>query len=917
MHKYQEYYEALSYEKRPTSVKQHVYAKGSTEYSTYKYVQKHTDFLLPQVLSDALRHKAKVGVVPELSSMWASLKKFTLWNYANNTISEIEFTSPVTHFMVFRPKPNIFTDKIAECALIVNRSQVIIYGLSTEAKEFISTGLVASVPDRVVSISESQGNVFVGCANGSVYKIIYRNASIFSSQYMYLKDLDSSPFGFMFPAFFKFRRPSAIIRVVSGKHWLLVLAEDEIRIYSIRYERVVKESDMSISVRYVSAEIVEESDAELFFYCVCRDGSRDFYSRDALQFSRKAPFTDNDLSGVGVCTNADTMIIYKKAYSGNMVTVVHFNSDQTVNFSANKAAENFEIINVEDLREVFLEKSSIFCVTGQEAKIYSLMSPEDLLLHCRPEETYSFLKSYGERETLALYYSIMSKNKDYSKLEHLYSKNEAARVSAFYTFVARLVSGILERKIDHDFFMESERVTKRIKNVVNKLKIKDEFVSDLIETVNFLKIYYEYGLVVDETLSKILLESTTAKKTLLDNVINQFGGNMDTIVNLLLARCPSFIPINEVYYQKGLESLEKGDLQGSLDNFKNLSHDLEPIIEKYNALRFYVGSVTLLRKTEQSLERKISLLRESVQCWGALNTALDDFKEEFAFCLFEALLANMQSSSYMKGTCECCGESSDSFTRKNFLSLNSPFLEAFLVEKSEMSFKKEEYTLLWKYYALNNLKEKAVESLLRIAENKPMRLDARIEYLNIAFSIDSSKSLMLRLETAKIQKELLMKKYIPILDNLILSPNDLLNDYIIPNKCFGLGLRLVDLFDYCDLSVLKKLWSDALQQGHMKENLDFIKSLNIKKSALNLEIIATILISKYDSKSPNLINFLVDCGFSKSEVLGLFEKMIKDPRTSHPMQKKKVLDILLQSEEGNTEYAKRVARYCQSNYGIK
>lgn len=917
MHKYQEYYEALGYEKRPTSVRQHVYAKASTEYSTYKYIQKHTDFLLPQMLTDALRHKVKVGIVPELSSLWASLKKFTLWNYVNNTISEIEFMSPVTHFIVFKPKPNVFTNKIAECALIVNRSQVIIYGLSSEAKEFINTGLVASVPDRVVSISETQGNVFVGCANGNVYKVIYRNASIFSSQYMYLKDLDSSSFGFIFPAFFKFGRPSPITKVVSGKHWLLVLMEGEVRMYSISHDRVLKGGDIPVGVKYISAEIVEESDSELFFYCVCRNGSRDFYNRDALLFSRKAPFTDNDLNGVGVCTNVGTMIIYKKAYSGNMVTVVHFNDDQTVNFSANKAAENFEILNIEDLREVFLGGSNIFCITGQEGKIYSIMSTEDLLMHCRPEETYSFLKNYGERETLALYYSIMSKNKDYSKLEHLYSKNETARVPAFYSFVVRLVTGILERKIDHNFFMESERVTKRIKGVVDKLKIKDEFVTDLIETLNFLKIYYEYGLVVDETLSKILLENTSIKKTLLDNLINQFGGNMDTIVNLLLARCPSFIPINEVYYQKGLECLEKGDLQGSLSNFKNLNHDLEPIIEKFNVLRFYVGSVVLLRKAEHSLERRIGLLRESVQCWGSLGAALDDFREGFAFCLFEALLANMQSSSYMKGNCECCGESSDSFSRKSFLSLNSPFLEAFMVEKSALSFKKEEYTLLWKYYALNNLKDKAVESLLKIAENKPMKLDARLEYLNIAFSIDSSKALMLRLETAKLQKELLMKKYIPILDNLILSPNDLLNDYIIPNKCFGLGLRLVDLFDYCDQSVLKKLWSDALQQGHLKENLDFIKSLNVKKSALNLEIIANILISKYDSRSPNLINFLVDSGFSKSEVLGLFEKIIKDPRTSHPMQKKKVLDILLQSNEGNTEYVKRVARYCQSNYGIK
>lgn len=915
MNKYQGYHEALSYDKRPLANKQNVYVKGTSEYSTHKYVQKNTDFLLPQNFAEAFRQNTTMGVVPELNSVWMGLSKFVLWNYVNNTLTEVEFTSPVEHFITFKPRADVFTTKVSECALIINKDQIIIYGLSSDAREFVNTGLVTSVPDKVVCVTEHGGDIFVGCANGNVYKVVYQDVNMFSLRSMYLRNLDGSAFNFLFPAFFRFKKHLPVINVACSQHWLVALTKTEIRVYSVGGGREFKKKEMPLSTRYVSVEIVDDSEEDVFFYCVSRSGTRDFYNKSSYLLSRKAPFTDSELSDIKVCSNSESVVLSKDAYSGKMITVIHFNEDQKLNFSATKAVDNFEILNVEDVRDIFLHDQKIFVLTGKEIKVFSIMDPEDFLLHCRPEDTYTFLKAYGERETLVYYYSIVSKNKDYSKIEHIYNKNEASRIPAYYSFIHKLTAGLMDRAIDQDFFVESERVMRRIKTVSSKLRFKEDFVTDLVETLNFLKIYYEYGLTVNEKLEKLLLGDPLAKKTLLDNLLGQFGGKIDTIINLLLTKCPSFIPLNEIYYQKGLDALEKKDLQESLGSFKNLSYGLEPIVEKFNELKFYTGSVTLLRKMDLSFERRVSLLKQSIQCRGALNVALGDFREDFAFCVFEALLSN-HHENYMREACACCGEGTGPFLKKDFLSMSSPFLLQFLVDKSELSLREEEYTLLWKYCVLNDMKDRAVESLVRIAENKHMRLDRRIEYLNIALSIKPSKELSIRLETAKIQCEMLMKKYIPVLDNMLLPANDLFNDYIIPNRCFALGLSLIDLYEYCDVALLKRLWTDALQ-GSLSENLAFIKGLKIKKSALNFGIIGGIVVTKLDQSSPNLIDFFLEYGFPKNDVMEFFEKMIKDPKISHPMQKKRMLDILLQSSEGNAEHVKRVAHYCQSNYGIK
>ena len=162
MQKYREYDEAVSYETRTVATKKNVYSKGSSEYSAHRYMQKRTDLLLPPSFVEALRRKATMGVVPELSSVWISTPKFTLWNYFSNTTTEIEFTSPVSHFFVFKPRPNIFTNKIGECALVVSQEHIIIYGISAEAKEFVDTGLVTSTPDTVTFVSEKEGNIYLG-----------------------------------------------------------------------------------------------------------------------------------------------------------------------------------------------------------------------------------------------------------------------------------------------------------------------------------------------------------------------------------------------------------------------------------------------------------------------------------------------------------------------------------------------------------------------------------------------------------------------------------------------------------------------------------------------------------------------------------------------------------------------------------
>jgi nuclear pore complex protein Nup155 len=925
--KHQKLIEARAYEERQRPGRKEVLLGSDQAYSTQKMIVKKRELGVPKI------EGGRCGLLPEMSAIWFTAdSRLTIWRYESNETEEITaFSSEVLQVQAFAPRPGVFNERIAFCLFVATEEQLVVFGVEKDTFCLINTDFVASAPSMVVCVAIRSGDIFIGCENGSVYNVVYRSIDSWSFRTMHLYDPDSSILSHILPSVL--RRKKSPVRALSAGERFMVSLGKRVTVYNIE-GGIYRHSDIAISKEYIGVQIVEEGEGGVFFYLVQKDGSRDFYD-SRLVLSKRSPNTCDmtEILDLRAYTTQNRLCMVKRAsYGGNVVTVVSLNEDQLVNFDRLRPSENYEIIALRDAVELIgIDRNTLVFLGEKRVSFYEIQSVERHLLSCRPEEIFNVYKSYGEKEALVFYYRLLSSNEDVGRMEYLCIKSEETQLDALFLFLYRLVSPVLERPFEallkDGGSIELERIQLKIKNIQGKIKNKmlrpaHEFIDEFLQTSFFLGILLEYSVDLENaSFSSVMLQSSMDfRKKKLKELLEIFKINqsIEPLIKTLSARCPLFLPVEEVYYQRGVELLSKHPsrelLYESLRNLKNVRFN-EQLVAKYSELRFYYGATGLIKENFSfDFEYAVELLKSCVRCEGALNLGLEDPREDFLYALFEALLCMLKAGEFGRG-CSCCDKTSE-MSLNDIIKIGTPFLEKFLREKAMSSGDPEIYELHWKYCVYRDEKVKAAGSLLELADNKPVSLLSKIELLRKALSVSVNTQLSgevkTRLDLADVQLEMIRRgAENPMISNNLLSADELFNDYAYRHP--DLALKIVGISNYSDSGVIRDLW-EAGMKGSFDAAAKFIKSFRASGPAMDCRIVGDILCTKM-GRGARLGKTLVDAGFNYFEVLNFLEERAKGEQFNHPDMKRMLLDDLKDFTGGN-EFYEKVERYCREKYGI-
>jgi nuclear pore complex protein Nup155 len=925
--KHQKLVEARAYEERQRPTRKEIFVGSDQAYSTQRMIVKKRELGAPRLDGD--RH----GLLPEMSAIWfTSENRLTIWRYESNETEEITtFSSEVLQVQAFVPKPGVFNDKVALCLFVATEDQLVVLGVERDTFCLINTDFVATAPSAVTCAAIRNGDIFIGCENGSVYNVVYMSINSWSFRMMHLYDPDSTIFSHLVPSILK-RKKSAIRALSAGRRFMVSLGR-KVTVYNIE-GGIYKHSDIAVSKEYIDVQVVDETDSSVFFYLVQKDGSRDFYDT-RLVLSKRSPNIGDmtELLELRTRTTRDRLCTIKRApYDGNIVTVVSLNEDQLVNFDRLRPSENYEIIILRDEAELIgTDGSTLVFLGNRKVSFYEIQTVERHLLSCRPEEIFNVYKNYGEKETLVFYYRLLSNNEDVGRMEYLCMKNEDVQLDALFLYLYRLVSPVLEkpfeRILESGEGVELERMQLKMRNVQGKIKKKMlrpacEFIDEFLQTSFFLNILREYSVDLEGASfsSMMLQDSAGFRRRKLKELLEIFKINQSTesLIKTLSARCPLFLPIEEVYYQRGLELLSKHPsrelLHESLRNLKNVQFN-EQFVKRYAELKFHYGAMMLIRESFNfDFEHAVELLRSCVRCEGALNLGLEDPREEFLYALFEALTWVLRAGEF-GGGCTCCDKASE-MGLSDIIKISVPFLERFLKEKAMGSSDPEIYELHWKYCVYRDERTKATTSLLELADNKPVPLQSKIELLRKALSASVNTQLSgevrMRLELADVQLEMIRRGIEnPLINNSLLSADELFNDYAYKHP--DLALKIIGISNYPDREAIRELW-EAGMEGDFGAAAKFLKSFRATGPAMDCRIVGDILCAKM-GKDSRLGGTLADAGFNYFEVLSFLEEKIKGEQFNHPGMKKMLLDDLREFT-GRNEFYEKIERYCREKYGI-
>lgn len=925
--RHQKFIEAKVYEERPLPSRRDVYTGCDQGYYVRKMAVKKREIGMPKIEYE------RFGMLPVMNAVWFTKDKtLSIWRYESNETEEIStFSSDVLHVKIFVPKEGIFNDRISHCLFIATEGHVMIYGVEKDTLCLINTDFVASSPSRTNCVGIRGGDIFIGCENGGVYQVIYKSIDSWSFKMMHVYNPDSSILSHLIPSALK-RRKMAIKSLSVGESFIVSLGRN-VSIYNIE-GGIYKVSDVVLHKEYIAVQIVEEREESVFFYLVQKNGSRDFYD-NGLVMTKKSPNIEDtvEIKELKVHTSRDRICMVRSGqYDGSIVTLISMNEDQICNFDKLKSSESYEILAMKDTVDlVGVDGDMLVFMGDKKISLYEIQSIERFLLGCRPEEVFSVYKSYGERETLVFYYGLLGSNEDVGKMEHLCLKNEDAQLSALFLYLYRLMKPVLyvsfEDILAGDKSIYLDRVQLKIKNIQDRtrarhLKEAHDFMEEFLQACFYMKMLYEYSVSLEQkSLGFVLLQdSKEFRRKTLKLILEMFKTNqsIESLVKTLSTRCPLFLPIEEVYYQRGLEILNKKPskelLFESVNNLKNV-HYSESLIQKYNELEFYYGSMALIRENfDFDFDYAVSILRKSVRCFGALNLALEDPREEFLYALFEALVEVLTSGGFST-TCACCDKPRN-MALNDVIKLQTPFLERFLREKAMSSNDPRVFELHWKYCVYRNDKIKGSMSLLDLADNKPISLDSKIDLLRAALSVSVNTSLYneikLRLELADIQTEFIRRGRVdPVINNNLLSADELFNDYAYKHP--DLALRIIGISNYTDRTVIKELWEEGMS-GSFDSALAFLENVKASGPAMDCQIVGDILCTKM-VKGKRIGRSLVENGFSYLEVLNFLEDKIKREEHNHPDMKRLLLDDLKDFTNKNEFYYK-IEEYCRKKYGI-
>jgi nuclear pore complex protein Nup155 len=938
MNKQQIFNETKAYEERQLQSYKEIYSTCSQGYSNYRSIKKLKEYTLPQNKYD------RCGIIPEMSLIWYAYNyRLSLFRYESNEYEEIStFTSKVLYADIFVPKSGIFNHKISFCFVVFTEEQVILYGVDNNFALF-NTNFVASVPSKTLCYNIRNGSIFLGCENGNVYEVIYKSLDSWYFRMMYLYCPTASLISNLVPQVFK-RKKSRIIAMSSHKRFLVALSKT-VTVYNIE-GGIFKVKDIPVYKEYVDIHIIEEKNNEVFFYCVLEDGTRDFYDTKHL-FSKRCYIEEstnksNDDSFNRIMTHDQYyIIIQKNKYQGSFIHFISYNKFQDCNLDRSKPCENQESFSLsDDILEIYIYKDILYLISSTKLIFYEICNLKRYISVSRVEEVYNMFKNLGERESLALYFDLVSLNCDISKLEYLCVKINENHLKGLFSFIYRQIKSFIDipvyKVLEDDVYKNMiDKTVQKFRNLTLKLK-SSEFSSGIAvmdyfnQTVFYVNLLNEYSInLQNKTFNNLVFSNEDLfKKSTLNELMDIYktNQNIDTLINQLSNKSPDYLPLNEIYYHKGFDLLKKypskDKLWESLKNFKNVPYSKE-IIEKYNDLKFYTGSVILLRKyfnINLDYEEKVNLLRSCIKCNGSIMNGLEDKREDFLYPFLDALCANLKEKE-INEECLCCDIKTsmklpeiiklDVSSSINCDGKEISFLSRYLQEKSEEDSDPLIYELYWKYCAYRDDRINAVKSLLYLIDYKPITLEKRIDLLQKAKTVSLhtpyQEVIRNRNNLLKVQLELLERgedsKNIKL---TLLSADSLFNDYSY--KYPDLSLRIIDQCTFTNKKVLEDLWKKVLD-GDFKSAVNFLISNRFSGSALDCEIIGNILLNKM-SKEDKLSKSLLLVGFTYKEVQKFIEHRIK--KEEDPEFRSFLVEDFRSSSE-DKGYCKKLEQYCVAN----
>ncbi|ELA41330.1 uncharacterized protein VICG_01570, partial [Vittaforma corneae ATCC 50505] len=667
-------------------------------------------------------------------------------------------------------------------------------------------------------------------------------------------------------------------------------------------------------VSYVDVQIVEEN--PILFYCVQPSGKRDFYSTEYLFFRDPAVVESSEQARMVHST--PSKFLSTRSGSERSTLVLHtFNEDQYKNFSRGRAVENFEIVTVySTVLGAELTDSDLYIHTPNGIIHYTILDSKRLMLNCRTQEVYQMYRNYGDVEFMVRYFQLLTENEDVSKLDGL-CRNDSIRSHALFVWIYTLVRPVWRMDLSQLKASEESLAHEAVlDDVVKKLKILKQrispgydaargFIDEFVQTYFYISLLLDYNIPFKETFESILTRDGDFKTLSLKSLLDAFTASesIEPLLKTMQNGCPMYLPLENINLQRGLQLIRKDDRESLLRSLGFLSQAKfdHGVVHKFNELRFFYGSVFLIReKFDFDYETAVSLFAESVKCKRALEHGLEDAREAFLYPFFESVL---RLEAFLP--CVCCDSTPGSV---DLLSIKNPMFSMFL--KDQMHKNERACSLYWKYLLVRNEKVEAVQSLINLSQRADLPLAKKVDFLQTALSISTgtllNSEVKLRLKLYEIQAELMSR--VPSLRTPVLLDSDTLyNDY-----CQGqndLKIKILDAIGFRDEKVQKDLFEAYFRDLPLRECFLFLGELSNKR----LGVVFDILVKKVRPSEMDFCGGLVVAGFEYDEIISFVKSSLSS--NAHPEIKVELLKSLkVFSKFG--EY-KECERLCEKDFGIR
>lgn len=872
---------------------------------------------------------------------------------STNQIAIRGFTDPIIDIQIFKLKLKV--NNIEYGLLTITKNQMIIYGIETIDNEFalVNLDITVYVGDEIRKVVVSEGNI-IFCTDSDIYQFYYLSG-FFKTSYIYqYKSIKEYIWSF-------FLKETRYIKdICMSKEYAVVLKE--------KYAEVYKVTDSLKFYKKIDTGKVESVFfyTDNIFFTVDNNGNRVYYSEKGRIVDVPTPQSFAFYDGkTHINSDGDTLVIVKsKKNEKNSIILVITQNKYFKQSEPNK--ENYQTYCIyDDVESINVYDKQIIIKSRVNTHKLCITPPGQYFLNCKHIELTNLHKLYGNNDFLLHYLYLIEGGFDVSKLDFMFMKAENYDFIYEYMFRKLIAIDVIKKGCElqktkeiysetfmspcyDDYVVKLCRTINAFKAVYAKLKKyrKDNYKSTIddfiavLDTLRFIKIVKERRVDIDFDFETLVFNIEYRKKIFEELSINMPYDKINQIVTETLK---NYFPVEEIYFRKGMDNVKKrrrDTLFDSINDFKECSN-LEEIIKIYNDNKFYTGSVTIIKEkmfgfeemegvkrrrlennsSDIDLTKVTKYLINSIKCKGALNTALEDYREEFIFCVLEAVLKNILSEEEYNEKCTCCDRDLGKLEFSGPLAvarMDTPHLAKFLELKFEFSNVQDEYNLYWKYYILKNEKDKAKEILMRIIKEKPITLERRIKYLERGVVLFQSNELRTMLRIAEIQREL--SNNLPECLELKINyydQNELFNDWLYGQNPF-LALQLMFTCKNNDIKVKTELFSDLLEGDYEEatEKISFYNELN-KKGWVEIEIVGDIAIKKLEMvQRTNLVHVLKSFNYDELTIKKFMEKRIKDNVFANPEQKRRILREY-KDYFGYSEKTMEFETFCYKNYGVK